>query len=214
MVQPGSVVTVVSIHASVKDATSGYLLYLHDNYVSIHASVKDATWFCSSEMAYLSCFNPRICKRCDGIKRRPNSGLMRFNPRICKRCDSSHSRSKRRLLSFNPRICKRCDCFWSFCYPLGYCFNPRICKRCDKTVNAYLFTVNVVSIHASVKDATLVIIRLFLMVSFNPRICKRCDIRFWYWWRLSLVSIHASVKDATPNNEYGYETLRFQSTHL
>ena len=111
-------------------------------------------------MAYLSCFNPRICKRCDGIKRRPNSGLMRFNPRIC--------------------------------------------KRCDKTVNAYLFTVNVVSIHASVKDATLVIIRLFLMVSFNPRICKRCDIRFWYWWRLSLVSIHASVKDATCRPYYGY----------
>ena len=155
MVQPGSEVTVVSIHASVKDATSGYLLYLHDNYVSIHASVKDATWFCSSEMAYLSCFNPRICKRCDGIKRRPNSGLMRFNPRICKRC----------------------DCFWSFCYPLGYCFNPRICKRCDKTVNAYLFTVNVVSIHASVKDATqepTICYKTYF--GFNPRICKRCDV--------------------------------------
>ena len=56
--------TGVSIHASVKDAT-----YIRNRcqcwiMVSIHASVKDAT---STLLALISAnsFNPRICKRCD-----------------------------------------------------------------------------------------------------------------------------------------------------
>ena len=43
MVQPGSEVTVVSIHASVKDATVSGLSVTPSDIVSIHASVKDAT---------------------------------------------------------------------------------------------------------------------------------------------------------------------------
>ena len=55
------------------------------------------------------------------------------------------------------------------------CFNPRICKRCD-TANIQLLHSIIVSIHASVKDATY----------------KRpTDSNGWQ------VSIHASVKDAT-----------------
>ena len=54
-------------------------------------------------------------------------------------------------------------------------FNPRICKRCDYEAT----TVNEaghVSIHASVKDATVVFLdREGYRTSFNPRICKRCD---------------------------------------
>ena len=55
--------------------------------VSIHASVKDATYLTKSNRAVSLCFNPRICKRCDtifldGLPKQPG-----FNPRICKRCD-------------------------------------------------------------------------------------------------------------------------------
>ncbi len=55
------------------------------------------------------------------------------------------------------------------------CFNPRICKRCD--VRETDAKVNLsVSIHASVKDAT---------------------IRLTDAQKTQVVSIHASVKDAT-----------------
>ena len=54
-------------------------------------------------------------------------------------------------------------------------FNPRICKRCDDNISA-TDMLTIVSIHASVKDATF--------------IRERCQC--WI-----MVSIHASVKDAT-----------------
>ena len=56
----------VSIHASVKDATSivakFHALLIK---VSIHASVKDATGSGSEYKYRNASFNPRICKRCD-----------------------------------------------------------------------------------------------------------------------------------------------------
>ena len=77
-------------------------------------------------------------------------------------------------------------------------FNPRICKRCDRKdeilSNPSLVSIHasvkdatyirercqcwiMVSIHASVKDATGCSIRLSqFQYSFNPRICKRCDV--------------------------------------
>ena len=55
----------VSIHASVKDATPCNGKFGGDDIVSIHASVKDATLLHSSPSKRNSCFNPRICKRCD-----------------------------------------------------------------------------------------------------------------------------------------------------
>ena len=54
-----------------------------------------------------------------------------------------------------------------------------------------------VSIHASVKDATVLVRLIFELESFNPRICKRCDSDFWKVATKENVSIHASVKDAT-----------------
>ena len=54
-------------------------------------------------------------------------------------------------------------------------FNPRICKRCDKA-NALATRAIMVSIHASVKDAT----------QFRG-----------FSYKEIIVSIHASVKDAT-----------------
>ena len=53
----------VSIHASVKDAT-GLFGSIGANKVSIHASVKDATKVCVYRFRQFG-FNPRICKRCD-----------------------------------------------------------------------------------------------------------------------------------------------------
>ena len=58
------VVTKVSIHASVKDATNWDYPRNIRILVSIHASVKDAT-VSTLIMSDISCFNPRICKRCD-----------------------------------------------------------------------------------------------------------------------------------------------------
>ena len=56
-------------------------------------------------------------------------------------------------------------------------FNPRICKRCD-ILNTKRFDLECVSIHASVKDATLPEPVTRSTTGFNPRICKRCDSMF------------------------------------
>ena len=77
----------VSIHASVKDATAGYYLISYKLNVSIHASVKDATKKPIDWLYKSSGFNPRICKRCDGVCKIARLFVTGFNPRICKRCD-------------------------------------------------------------------------------------------------------------------------------
>ena len=57
----------VSIHASVKDATFDVVYRRYHHPVSIHASVKDATSRWQRPGCSSSGFNPRICKRCDGV---------------------------------------------------------------------------------------------------------------------------------------------------
>ena len=57
----------VSIHASVKDATCQCWIMETFVLVSIHASVKDATTPTAISELLLAGFNPRICKRCDGL---------------------------------------------------------------------------------------------------------------------------------------------------
>ena len=65
--RPTSIPTeVVSIHASVKDATENFGIDYLDVNVSIHASVKDATFCNHLNINYIG-FNPRICKRCDSM---------------------------------------------------------------------------------------------------------------------------------------------------
>ena len=59
-----------------------------------------------------------------------------------------------------------------------------------------------VSIHASVKDATQISHRIKGRSSFNPRICKRCDGNWIKDREYFNVSIHASVKDATGLTTY------------
>ena len=59
-------------------------------------------------------------------------------------------------------------------------FNPRICKRCDFCVITSVASLWV-SIHASVKDATVGIVQKVFCFCFNPRICKRCDQNTCYY---------------------------------
>ena len=77
-------------------------------------------------------------------------------------------------------------------------FNPRICKRCDLLLQFVLFTQQVVSIHASVKDATLHLSshhrRPEVSIHASVKDATRQAIQYQL---LLLVSIHASVKDAT-----------------
>ena len=77
--------------------------------VSIHASVKDATSACRCCKSDSGSFNPRICKRCDSRRACFSAFYGSFNPRICKRCDAAHMRGTFYCSGFNPRICKRCD---------------------------------------------------------------------------------------------------------
>ena len=87
----------VSIHASVKDATSRLRAFRIRALVSIHASVKDATWKAAIGIELGKCFNPRICKRCDKHWMvQPEARYWRFNPRICKRCDKKAQNASRR----------------------------------------------------------------------------------------------------------------------
>ena len=64
--------------------------------------------------------------------------------------------------------------------------------------HGFTFSVFIVSIHASVKDATQGLPSSVINASsFNPRICKRCDLPAKLRLKKEMVSIHASVKDAT-----------------
>ena len=77
--------------------------------VSIHASVKDATSRLSGGRSPIYCFNPRICKRCDLTcnSRQPPDGRVSIHASVKDAtitiCISVNYKC------FNPRICKRCD---------------------------------------------------------------------------------------------------------
>ena len=77
-------------------------------------------------------------------------------------------------------------------------FNPRICKRCDLLLQFVLFTQQVVSIHASVKDATQEVREdlLTAWVSIHASVKDATIIKDKEITE-KIVSIHASVKDAT-----------------
>ena len=98
---------------------------------------------------------------------------------------------------FNPRICKRCDCPGITFYFLGKVSIHASVK--DATISDNLIDHFFgVSIHASVKDATVRDqVSEIWALSFNPRICKRCDLIERTGSTFTIVSIHASVKDAT-----------------
>ena len=120
-------------------------------------------------------FNPRICKRCDSIASKKIFFMVVSIHASVKDATKDTSSTLFPYKSFNPRICKRCDFPAHIRYKITQCFNPRICKRCDVGKCSLIAKIHV-SIHASVKDATVPAGILHL---YRP------------------VSIHASVKDAT-----------------
>ena len=125
-------VGLVSIHASVKDATQHAFDCLKVRTVSIHASVKDAT--CKYERRHRAIqdgFNPRICKRCDF-----------FNPPT----------SQQPFVSIHASVKD------ATAYRLGSILSNVVSIHAsvkDATKNNFLHvSLKLVSIHASVKDAT------------------------------------------------------------
>ena len=77
----------VSIHASVKDATYSIRTVAKCVSVSIHASVKDATFVSPNTAIAFSVSIHASVKDATGATRSPIYSVKRFNPRICKRCD-------------------------------------------------------------------------------------------------------------------------------
>ena len=77
------------------------------------------------------------------------------------------------------------------------CFNPRVREGRDRA-SADKAPDLIVSIHASVKDATRAqTCSRDPRRRFNPRVREGRDLDSWDFINQTLVSIHASVKDAT-----------------
>ena len=98
-----------------------------------------------------------------------------FNPRIRKGCDIFKPNVREAHVGFNPRIRKGCDCAEEPREPFGPVSIHASVK--DATISMYSpVGIIFVSIHASVKDATLTPQNRFqLNPGFNPRIRKGCD---------------------------------------
>ena len=75
--------------------------------VSIHASVKDAT-SSNSMTSIINSFNPRICKRCD-YKGKSSSMSKKVSIHASVKDATRQTGNYNILTGFNPRICKRCD---------------------------------------------------------------------------------------------------------
>ena len=134
-------------------------LYIRDRcqcwiMVSIHASVKDAT------VAYFPCcctsfsFNPRICKRCDQFRGFSYKEII-VSIHASVKDATHHFIPNNRRSSFNPRICKRCDWASKNCFFVILVSIHASVKDATSDIKTLGFIPNV-SIHASVKDETSV----------------------------------------------------------
>ena len=120
--------------------------------VSIHASVKDATSSINSSDRMTS-FNPRICKRCDPIILAPRAGTIVSIHASVKDATWRNSWAAFYLSGFNPRICKRCDCRKDKHSRRQKVSIHASVKDATNPCNPSTGCARV-SIHASVKDAT------------------------------------------------------------
>jgi len=93
----------------VKDATTPTKPYLVLTNISIHASVKDATSRMGKCRHGFKNFNPRIREGCDLGKEATYKVVQYFNPRIREGCDKIVSGESRQGYNFNPRIREGCD---------------------------------------------------------------------------------------------------------
>ena len=137
-----------------------------------------------------------------------------FNPRICKRCDVCSFRQPSDSICFNPRICKRCDCMHLSLLVFRFVSIHASVKDATRIIYSTSPTP-VVSIHASVKDATGYYIDTFLDmdVSIHASV-KDATKQTSDNGQAVFVSIHASVKDATSPRQNPHSVFKFQSTHL
>ena len=123
--------------------------------VSIHASVKDATSVLKLLLFLLLSFNPRICKRCDLFALISMCGCKQ----VSIHASVKDATKKEEAIRVNAEVSihasvKDATCAHTFRRTTISSFNPRICKRCDEDCGIIVFRTKV-SIHASVKDATL-----------------------------------------------------------
>ena len=123
-----------------------------------------------------ACFNPRICKRCDGGYE--NVAIPDYV--------SIHA-SVKDATSFDIFSDKSFSVSIHASVKDATLIAPKV--PCDYQVSIHASVKDAtalpdvpaitcpVSIHASVKDATLNKVQSMIHQSFNPRICKRCDSR-------------------------------------
>ena len=202
----------VSIHAPVKDATSGDGFHGMHQSVSIHAPVKDATVMSQRLVQF------RLVSIHAPVKDATNKQISRLYNALV----SIHAPVKDAtmivfttfsLLCFNPRTRKGCDLslFVTLTYDDVSIHAP--VKDATREIS-YTCKYMYVSIHAPVKDATRRSLLINIIVrSFNPRTRKGCDITMHVHDEAITVSIHAPVKDATLPTICKYFTKQFQSTH-
>ena len=122
--------------------------------VSIHASVKDATLRFAVFLNIQNRFNPRICKRCDFhpiFAHRQRAVSIHASVKDATQGDEDVPAFQLVSIHASVKDATRRNCFSPGDQP---CFNPRICKRCDDIARFPIDRI-LVSIHASVKDATV-----------------------------------------------------------
>ena len=96
--------SVVSIHASAKEATPGKGRVSPEQIVSIHASAKEATSPDCVTRQSLACFDPRLREGGDTTSPSVAEALASFDPRLREGGDFAVCVQNKRLQCFDPRL--------------------------------------------------------------------------------------------------------------
>ena len=100
--------------------------------------------------------------------------------------------------NFNPRLREGGDRFQRRNDFRKLHFNPRLREGGDYNAKEAAYKKMLISIHASAKEATIVVRILYMRVSnFNPRLREGGDLKAESSYLSEQISIHASAKEAT-----------------
>ena len=144
--------------------------------ISIHASAKEATF---EHLLYV--LDEHI--------------FQSTPPRRRRRLLKTH---KDDVIDFNPRLREGGDTVFPLTRRLPHYFNPRLREGGDLPEENKIYIRNI-SIHASAKEATALLIAFSRSANFNPRLREGGDgITVLKGARREIISIHASAKEATP----------------
>ena len=169
------VVSVVSIHAPLRGATSGARGTGAPSHVSIHAPLRGATVTVCPAALPPGSFNPRTPAGCDSIISRTVIGARGFNPRTPAGCDTEVCAMKKIVaVSIHAPLRGATNRIFTLCHGI-LCFNPRTPAGCDAGFRR-LRSQPAGSIHAP----------------------AGCVIPSYFWLQLISVSIHAPLRGATP----------------